>query len=60
MKPTTAHERWLQERQDYFDIAQLQYEFFGNNSPTMWYCLFAWETPDIWNDPEYKTKKKNT
>ena len=60
MKPTTARERWLQERQDQLDIAQLHYGFFGNNSATMWHCLFAWATPDIWNDPEYITKEKNT
>ena len=55
MKPTTAHEWWLQEREN-----KLFYDRFGNKSATMWHCLFAWATPDIWNDPEYITKEKKT
>ena len=59
MKPTTAHEWWLQERENQLDLAKLYYERIGNNSSTMWHCLFAWVTPDIWRDPVYKTKEKN-
>ena len=57
MKPTTAHEWWLQERENQLDFAKLHYEVFGNKSATMWHALFAWATPDIWNDPEYMTKE---
>ena len=52
MKPTTAHEWWLQERENQLYLAKLFYDRFGNKSATMWHCLFAWATPDIWNDPE--------
>jgi len=58
MKPTTAHEWWLQERSNQLEFAQLHYGFFGNKSAAMWYALFAWATPDIWHDPEYITKEK--
>ena len=57
MKPTTAHEWWLQERENQLEFAKLHYKIFGNKSATMWHCLFAWATPDIWNDPEYMTKE---
>ena len=59
MKPTTAHEWWLQERENQLYLAKLFYDRLGGNSATMWHCLFAWTTPDIWNDPEYITKEKN-
>ena len=52
MKPTTAHEWWLQERENQLDFAKLHYEVSGNKSATMWHALFAWATPDIWRDPE--------
>ena len=52
MKPTTAHEWWLQERENQLDFAELHYNLFGNKSATMWHALFAWATPDIWNNPE--------
>lgn len=52
MKPTTAHEWWLQERENQLAFAELHYNHFGNKSQTMWHALFAWATPDIWNDPE--------
>lgn len=56
MKPTTAHEWWLQERENQLDLAKLYYERIGNKSATMWHCLFAWATPDIWHAPMYITK----
>lgn len=59
MKPTTAHEWWLQERENQLDLAKLYYERLGDCA-TMWVFLFAWATPDIWNDPEYIKKEKNT
>ena len=59
VKPTTAHEWWLQERENQLDFAKLHYEVSGNKSATMWHALFAWATPDIWRDPEYITKEKN-
>ena len=52
MKPTTAHEWWLQERENQLDFAELHYNHSGNKSATMWMALFAWATPDIWRDPE--------
>lgn len=52
MKPTTAHEWWLQERENQLYLAELYYERLGANCATMWVFLFAWATPDIWNDPE--------
>jgi hypothetical protein len=52
MRPTTAHEWWLQERENQLDMAKRFYDLFGNKSATMWHCLFAWATPDIWRDPE--------
>ena len=52
MKPTTAHEWWLQERENQLDFAKRHYDLFGNKSKTMWHALFAWATPDIWDDPE--------
>ena len=52
MKPTTAHEWWLQERENQLYLAKLFYDRLGGNSATMWHALFAWATPDIWNDPE--------
>ena len=58
-RPTTAHEWWLQERENQLDFAKLHYEVSGNKSATMWHALFAWATPDIWRDPEYITKEKN-
>jgi hypothetical protein len=58
-RPTTAHEWWLQERENQLDFAKLHYEVSGNKSATMWHALFAWATPDIWNDPVYITKDKN-
>jgi hypothetical protein len=51
-RPTTAHEWWLQERENQLDFAKLHYEVSGNKSATMWHALFAWATPDIWHDPE--------
>ena len=51
-RPTTAHEWWLQERENQLDFAELHYNHSGNKSATMWHALFAWATPDIWNDPE--------
>ena len=57
MKPTTAHEWWEQERENQLYLAKLFYDRFGNKSATMWHCLFAWATPDIWRDPEYITKE---
>jgi hypothetical protein len=51
-RPTTAHEWWLQERENQLDMAERFYDLFGNKSATMWHCLFAWATPDIWRDPE--------
>jgi hypothetical protein len=51
-RPTTAHEWWLQERENQLDMAKRFYDLFGNKSATMWHCLFAWATPDIWRDPE--------
>ena len=42
MKPTTAHEWWLQERENQLDFARLHYDHFGNKSATMWMALFAW------------------
>ena len=60
MKPTTAHEWWLQERENQLYLAKLFYDRLGGNSATMWHCLFAWATPDIWNDPEYIKKEKKT
>ena len=59
MKPTTAHEWWLQERENQLDLAKLYYEKVGDCT-TMWHCLFAWAIPDLWRDPEYITKEKNT
>ena len=60
-RPTTAHEWWLQERENQLDMAKRFYDLFGNKSATMWHCLFAWATPDIWRDPSvYITKEKNT
>ena len=57
MKPTTAHEWWLQERENQLYFAVLRYNHSGNKSATMWHALFAWATPDIWNDPEYMNKE---
>ena len=57
MKPATAHEWWLQERENQLDLAHFYYERIGDCT-TMWQCLFAWATPDIWHDPEYITKEK--
>jgi len=57
MRPTTAHEWWLQERENQLYFAKLCYEVRGNKSATMWHCLFAWATPDIWRDPVYITKE---
>jgi hypothetical protein len=51
-KPTTAHEWWLQERENQLDFAKLHYDLSGNKSATMWHALFAWATPDIWHDPQ--------
>jgi hypothetical protein len=52
MRPTTAHEWWLQERENQLDFAKLHYDLSGNKSATMWHALFAWATPDIWHDPQ--------
>jgi hypothetical protein len=60
IRPTTAHEWWLQERENQLDMAKLFYGRFGNKSATMWQCLFAWATPDIWRDPVNIAKEKNT
>ena len=57
-RPTTAREWWLQERENQLYLAKLFYDRFENKSATMWLCLFAWATPDIWRDPEYVTKEK--
>jgi len=58
-RPTTAREWWLQERENQLYLAKLFYDLFGNKSATMWHCLFAWATPDIWRDPSvYITKEK--
>jgi hypothetical protein len=58
-RPTTAHEWWLQERENQLDFAELHYNHSGNKSATMWMALFAWATPDIWRDPSvYITKEK--
>jgi hypothetical protein len=59
MRPTTAREWWLQERENQLDFAEIHYNHFGNKSATMWMALFAWATPDIWRDPSaYITKEK--
>jgi len=52
MKPTTAYEWWLQERENQLDFAEIHYNHSGNKSATMWMALFAWATPDIWRDPQ--------
>jgi hypothetical protein len=52
MRPTTAHEWWLQERENQLDFAKLHYDLSGTKSATMWHALFAWATPDIWHDPQ--------
>ena len=59
-RPTTAHEWWLQERENQLDFAKLHYEVSGNKSATMWHALFAWATPDIWRDPEPRRKPHDT
>jgi len=57
MRPTTAREWWLQERENQLELAKLYYERIGNNSSTMWMALFAWATPDIWRDPSVYINK---
>ena len=49
--PNTAHEWWLQERENQLELAKFMYEKCGD-CISMWQHLFAWATPDIWNDPE--------
>ena len=49
--PFTAHEWWLQERENQLELAKFYYEKLGDCT-SMWEALFAWATPDIWRDPE--------
>jgi hypothetical protein len=49
--PFTAHEWWLQERENQLALAEFMYEKCGD-CLSMWQHLFAWATPDIWNDPQ--------
>jgi hypothetical protein len=49
--PYTAHEWWLQERENQLALAQLLFDKVGD-CPSMWMGLFAWATPDIWHDPQ--------
>jgi hypothetical protein len=49
--PYTAHEWWLQERDNQLELAKFYYERLGD-CQSMWAALFAWATPDIWRDPE--------
>lgn len=49
--PFTAHEWWLQERDNQLALAHLLFEKVGD-CPSMWMSLFAWATPDIWRVPE--------
>jgi hypothetical protein len=49
--PFTAHEWWLQERENQLDLAKLYYERIGD-CHSMWVALFCWATPDLWDDPQ--------
>jgi hypothetical protein len=49
--PFTAHEWWLQERDNHLELAKFYYEKIGD-CQSMWVALFCWATPDLWRDPE--------